>query len=119
MTGWEADPDAWKEEEQKPWEGSDAWKLEDGYKPGETEAARNPKVNRSLEVTLGVRPTVAVKLLEWNGTTPQQILVKNRDALKLVAEIADGQKALTDEGELYQYSGKRNMWVRIPWEAVS
>jgi hypothetical protein len=118
MSDWEADPDAWKKENPKPWEEADGWKLEDGYEPGETEAKRDPRVMRSMEWTLGVQPTVDVTYLEWDESTPPTITVKDRDALKVVAELIDMQKAVTEEKELFQYSRDRNMWVRIPWEAV-
>ena len=122
MPDWEAgaDPDAWKKDNSaKPWEDADGWKLEDGYKPGETEANRNPEVLRSLEYTVGIRPTVDITHLERDGSIPIKIIVKDRDALKLVNKIADLQKAVTEEGgELFQYSKIRNMWIRIPWDLV-
>lgn len=113
MINWEEDPDAWKESEDvKPWEGADAWKLADDYKPGETEASRDPRVERRLEVTVGLRPEVVTMKVD---NTPD-VSVKDRDALKLIAVVSSGQKATTDEGELFQFSSSRYMWVKIPWE---
>ena len=123
MDSWEQDADAWKKaeaqlggssdsDEPKPWEEADGWKLEGGYQPGETEAKQDPRVSRFLEVTIGVRPTVPTMQVE---NTPD-ITVKDRDALKLVVTLSTGQKATTDEGEVFQFSSKRHRWVRIPWE---
>ena len=115
MTNWEQDPDEWKDsgDDKKPWEEADAWKLEDGYKPGEIEAHRNPKVTSRFEVTaIGVRPTVPTTEVD----RIPDITVKNRDALKLLSTVSSGQKATTEEGELFQFSSERYMWVKIPWE---
>jgi len=122
MDSWEQDYDAWKKagdggssdsvDETKPWEEADGWKLEEGYQPGETEAKQNPRVGRFLEVTIGVRPTVPTMQVE---NTPD-ITVKDRDALKLVVTLSAGQKAITNEGEIFQFSSKRHLWVKIPWE---
>jgi hypothetical protein len=119
MTDWDSDLDsddanAWKDssEDKKPWEDADAWKLEEGYKPGETEAKRNPKIKKFLEVTIGFRPAVPTTEIE----NAPDITVKDRDALKLVSTLSAGQKATTEEGELFQFSIDRYMWVKIPWE---
>lgn len=113
MASWEPDSnsDAWKED-RKPWEEEDAWKLEDGYKPGETEAHRNPNIRSHIEVTIGFRPAVAATIVE----SAPDISVKDRDDLKLVTTISSGQKATTEDGELFQFSEKRYMWIKIPWE---
>ena len=111
MDNWDQNADAWKKE-TKPWEESDGWKREQGYQPGETEAARNPNICRSFEVTIGVRPTVPTTQVENSS----DIKVKDRDALKLIATLSAGQKATTEEGEVFQFSTKRYMWVKIPWE---
>ncbi len=113
---WEKDPDSWKNEDDvKPWEAPDGWKLESGYTPGETEEKKNPHIFRRWEVTAGIQPTVDVIHVE---ESTEQLSVKDRDALKLVSHIAHLQKALTDEGELFQYSEDRNMWIKIPWELL-
>lgn len=103
----------WKgEKDVKPWEEADGWKLEGGYQPGETEAARDPKVSRFLEVTAGVRPTVPTT----QTANEPDVVVKDRDELKLITTLSPGQKATTEEGEVFQFSAKRQMWVKIPWK---
>ena len=109
MNDWEQDPDAWKKDPD--------WKP--GQPEGESHPQRDSEVKRSLEVTIAVKPQVPVFLIEWTEEIPEQISVKNRDHLKLICEIAPLQKALTEEGELFQYSDTRNLWIRIPWEAIA
>jgi len=101
---WSQDPDAWKGEskEFKPGGGADAWK--EGEQPSVE--------SKILAYTVAIRPTVDVTFV----TEAESDQVKNRDALKLVAVIADGQKVTTEDGELFKYSRRDNLWVRIPWE---
>jgi len=109
MYDWEQDPDTWKGESKKynPEKG-EIWK-----EGNEAEIKKDPKVARAiLAYTVGIRPMVTTTLVE----DTDDILVDDRDALKLVSMFADGQKATTKDGELFKYSSQRNMWIRIPWE---
>lgn len=91
---WEQDPDAWRDDPKAPPVAKGKF--------------------RFFEMTVAVKPTVPVVLLP----EPQEqfLMVKDRDALKLVVQIADGQQALTEEDELFRYAADRNLWIRIPWE---
>ena len=112
MYEWEQNPDAWKGESKKykPGEDADAWK---GGEADGGETKKDPRVSRViLAYTVGIRPMVDTTLVK----NAEDLQIEDRDALKLVSALANGQKATTKEGELFEYSVERNMWVKIPWE---
>lgn len=90
---WEQDPDSWKDDLEVPLVGKGKFQF--------------------LEMTVAIRPTVPVVLMP---EVEDHLLVKDRDALKTIVNIADGQQALTGEDELFRYAADRNLWIRIPWE---
>jgi len=111
MNNWEQEDSDWKEDE-KPWEGLDAWKLEEDL-PINNEITKNPKILRSLEVSQAIRPTVEISVVQNLG----DIKVADKDSLKEVAKVSNLQKASLDNGDVYQYSTSRNLWIKIPWKA--
>jgi hypothetical protein len=96
MNEWESDPDAWKK-------GFDV----------ENEAEERPQIKTEISgYAFGVRPLVEIVLTENTSL----LQVKDRDALKKISSVGDGQKAKTEEGETYLYKYKDNMWYAIPEE---
>ena len=95
---WEQDPDSWKKES----EGSQHEKKEE----------KRPVKREIIGYTLAVRPLVAVNIVP----TAADIIVKNRDELKKLSSIADGQRISTDEGEVFVYKQRDNMWYAATQE---
>ena len=80
------------------------------WKQEEPEKKRNKQVIREVEcVGFGVRPTVKVKLL----STPSVplFIVEDREELKSIATLSEGQRVVTKHGEHYKYNASRNMWL--------
>ena len=86
----ERDPDAWKREEP--------------------EKERNKHVIREIEcVGFGVRPLVKVKILK--SPTVPLFIVTDREELKSIDTVSEGQEVVTKRGEQFIYNVSRNMWM--------